>query len=664
MAWVDAVPPLHRSRRRLITFVGALLFALAGGLVYVYARPSEYRATARLKIAPAAMVSEASDTKSTPSVGTDAKSFLSEVQILTSRPLLETAFERLREKGPGPDLGADPVSEMQRIMRAEPIAGTQIVELTADSRQQALVAPLVNTVIDVYREQIAAAYRGSAISSYSDVKDEIGKLEQEIQAKRQAADAFRTQYDIVSIEHKENDVLAQIAGLSQSYTEARNRLAKAQAHLHALRNSIEAGKLVVRPKDDPVLADIEQRASVLREQWQELQRRFTPAYLAFDPGAKSLQARLDALESQLKAQRETSARAALAEAQEEVAAAQAATQQLSQDVTENQKQAQEFTARLNQYKALQQDLDHLEGMHRAALDRLAKLQASEKQRAPRIDVLQAASPSVAPYWPDYNRDALIAVAGSVLFGLFAAWFADFLFGAQTLAVPTITLQHSWAPMLQVRDGVPPAMMLTAPETARLPAPEPMPRQLDDAEIEALIAAANDDTRVAILGLLSGLSAEEVVALSWEEVDLSDGVIRVAGAYGRSIAIEDPLRGLLAVQRERQPEATGAVLRGRGGTSFDPQQLREVVQHAAYDAGLDQPQEVTPPALRYTWLVFLLRQGLRAADVAEIAGPVSHHELIASMEIHSPKTKQPAHQIDRVLPILRQLAVRDEGRLES
>jgi uncharacterized protein involved in exopolysaccharide biosynthesis len=603
------------------------------------------------------MVSEASDTKSTPSVGTDAKSFLSEVQILTSRPLLETAFERLREKGPGPDLGADPVSEMQRIMRAEPIAGTQIVELTADSRQQALVAPLVNTVIDVYREQIAAAYRGSAISSYSDVKDEIGKLEQEIQAKRQAADAFRTQYDIVSIEHKENDVLAQIAGLSQSYTEARNRLAKAQAHLQALRNSIEAGKLVVRPKDDPVLADIEQRTSVLREQWQELQRRFTPAYLAFDPGAKSLQARLDALESQLKTQRATSARAALAEAQEEVAAAQAATQQLSHDVAENQKQAQEFTARLNQYKALQQDLDHLEGMHRAALDRLAKLQASEKQRAPRIDVLQAASPSVAPYWPDYNRDALIAVAGSVLFGLFAAWFADFLFGPQTLAVPTITLQHSWAPMLQVRDGVTSATMLASPETARLQAPTLMPRLLDDAEITALIAAANEDTQLAVLGLLSGLSAEEVVALSWEELDLADGIIRVAGAYGRSIPIEDPFHGLLAVKRERQPEATGRVLRGRAGTSVDTQQLREFVQHAAYDAGLHHPQEVTPPVLRYTWLIFLLRQGLRAADVAEVAGPVSHEELMASMEIHSPKTKQQAHRIDRILPILRQLAAR-------
>src|SRR5438309_2277615 len=550
MAWVDAIPPHHRSRRRAITFVSALLFALASGLIYVYARPPEYRAAARLKIAPAAMVYEASDTKSTPSVGTDATSFLSEVQILTSRPVLETAFERLREKGPTPDFGADPVAEIQRSMRAEPIPGTQIVELTADSHQQGLVAPLVNTVIDAYREQTAAVYRGSAVSSYSDVKDEIGKLDLEIQA------------------------------------------------------------------------------------------------------------RLEALESQVKTQHATSARAALAEAQEEVAAAQTTTERLRQDAAENQKHAQEFATHLNQYKALQQELDHLEGMHRAALDHLAKLQVSEKQRAPRIEVLQAASPSLTPYWPDYNRDALIAVAGSVLFGLFAAWFADFLSAPQTFpAFPTLTLQHSWLPMLQGRDGTAPAATLTAPETARLPAPAPMPRQLNDAEIAALIAAAKEDNRVAVLGLLSGLSAEEVVALSWDEVDLADGMIRVAGAYGRSIPIKDPFRGLLAAQRERQPEATGTVLRGRGGMSVDAQQLREVVQHAAYDAGLDYSQEVTPPALRYTWLVFLLRQGLKAADVSEIAGPVLDEDLMASMEIHSPKAKREAHRINRVLPILRELAVR-------
>src|SRR5204862_4466687 len=122
---------------------------------------------------------------------------------------------------------------------------------------------------------------------------------------------------------------------------------------------------------------------------------------------------------------------------------------------------------------------------------------------------------------------------------------------------------------------------------------------------------------------------------------------VAGAYGRSILSNTRSAVFLRRDGEHQPEA-GTVLRGRGGISADAQQLREVVQHAAYDAGLDHPQEVTPPVLRYTWLVFLLRQGLRAADVSEIAGPVSHEELMASIEIHLPKSQREEHRIERVV----------------
>ncbi len=58
--------------------------------------------------------------------------------------------------------------------------------------------------------------------------NEANALDNQVAARRQAIDAFRGRYDIVSMEHKENDVLANIEGLSQSYTEANGRLAKAQ----------------------------------------------------------------------------------------------------------------------------------------------------------------------------------------------------------------------------------------------------------------------------------------------------------------------------------------------------------------------------------------------------------------------------------------------------
>jgi uncharacterized protein involved in exopolysaccharide biosynthesis len=100
MTWVDAIPPPRLSRRRAVVFLVTLVFALAASLTYVYMRPAEYRAMARLQIAPAAAVTQPTSTKDTPTVATDAKSFLTEVQVLTSRPLLQDVLDRLKESGP------------------------------------------------------------------------------------------------------------------------------------------------------------------------------------------------------------------------------------------------------------------------------------------------------------------------------------------------------------------------------------------------------------------------------------------------------------------------------------------------------------------------------------------------------------------------------------
>ena len=83
--------------------------ALLASLIYVHMRPPEYRAVARLQISPAAVVTQSIDGQNTPTVSTDAKSFLTEVQTLTSRPLLKEALNRLKDEGQIPGLEADPI---------------------------------------------------------------------------------------------------------------------------------------------------------------------------------------------------------------------------------------------------------------------------------------------------------------------------------------------------------------------------------------------------------------------------------------------------------------------------------------------------------------------------------------------------------------------------
>ncbi len=626
--------------------------ALLASLVYVYLRPPEYRAVARLQISPAAVVTQPIDGQNTPTVSTDAKSFLTEVQTLTSRPLLKEALNRLKDDGPLPELEADPIEGMQRMLLVQPVVGTQVVELVAEGPQQQFLPRLVNTVIDAYRQHVADAFKAQAASASSNVSNEVKTLEGQVAERRQAINAFRTRYDIVSLEHKENDVLARIEGLNQSYTDANSQLAKAQAHLKSLRAAAAAGRGVVKTKDDPTLADLERRVSALHEQWRDYQRRFTSNYLAIDPDATSLRARLDNLQQQLIAQRAASVQAALAEAEAEALAAQNAVNQLRDDVAVNQQQAKEFATHLNEYKALREDLNHVEAMHRAGLDRLTKLQASELERAPRIDVVEAATPSREPWRPNYRLDSLIAGAGSLVFGLFAIWFTELIAGPA--ASREMLVQHTWVAPALGAERASGSLPLSTTNAGQLPAPESLPRELSDVEIVSLVSTATDNARLAVVALLMGLSEEELIALRWEDVDLPGRLIRVSGEATRSVPLTEPLHGLLVFRRRTDADAA-LVLHDAEGGQLEASDISRLVLFAAYDATLDRPEEISPAALRYTYLCSLVRQGIRAADIADVMGRVSQRELIACIQLHAPRERRPLELIDRVLPPLRELA---------
>jgi succinoglycan biosynthesis transport protein ExoP len=646
--------PEHSSRRRLIVFCCSFILACAASLGYVYSRPAEYRAVARVQISPAGLVAESNDARS-PGLQGDPKSFLTEVQVLTSRPLLEEVVDRIKAAGKLPDLGKDPVDAVQRMLHAVPVEGTQVVQLSAQSTHQGLVSDLVNTVATVYRKQIADAYKGQVANTDANVSDEAQNLRDQVLAKQRALDAFRERYDIVSLDRKENDVLAKIDGLNRSYTESNQQLAKAQGNLEALKEAAAAGKPIVRPRDDGGLAALEMQISTLREKLRALERRYNSAFLALDPETKELPAEIAELEQQLKEKREESARAAVADAEDELASAKVTVSRLRKDLDDNQKGAREFAARLSEFKGMQEDVDHVQAMERAVLDRATKLQASVRERAPQVGLIEAAAPSIAPWRPNYRQNALIGMAGSLFFGLLATWLADFLAGPTSARA--MLVQHSLAVPAIERYASPALRTLNTLTQSQLPAPEPPPRELDDAEIAALIANASDDLRLAATALLMGLSPVEIVALSRDQIDFASGTITVGGDVPRTLRLEEPLAALLKQPNGEAPGTAATILHNDQGESLTTDDLNRLVLYGAYDAGLDRPQEITSATLRRTYLSFLLRQGIRAADIDRIAGHVPQEEMLAHMQTTSPRARLPLEQIDCIHPVLRDIAGR-------
>jgi len=652
-------PERNPRARRLVVFCCVFFAALALGLTYTAMQTAEYRATARLEIIPAKAASASVDNVAGAATGADtrgpaergSKSFLTEVQVLTSRPLLEEVVGRLSQSGDLPrDIGSDPVDVVQRMLSTETVEGTEVVQLRAEGPQRQFLARLVNTLTMVYQERLAATYQRSAGTGGDQLRDAVQSLDLKVAAKRLEVEEFRSSNDIVSAERDENQLLSAAKGLATALNEAKGKLAAAEGELRAVRNAAAAGQSLVAAKDNPTVANLEQRASQLREQLHDLQQRFTPQYLDLDPAIKGTRARLDNLEQQIRTERAAGQRAAVAEAEGKVIGARGAVDQLQQQINENKRAVQTFMARFGEYKAMQEDLTHLEQLHRAAADRLAKLEASESEAAPHVEILEAASIPQLPWRPLYARDAGISLGAAVVLGFFAVWMVEFFSRPQP--APAGVKQQSWWPVPFGRELVSASRPLLAAETARLAAPDPEPRELTDAEIAALLRATSDDGHLILTGLLSGLSAEEIVALDWDQIDLDAGTIRVSGESARTLPLNDALRNLIAARRALQPEAAGTLLRSPSGGRLPPDDLRSLVMYAAYDAGLDGPDEVTPQALRHTYLVYLLRQGIRFADIGRIVGRLPPQELAAYMRYAPSQPRRPLEEIDLIPPALR------------
>lgn len=615
------------NRRRLRSFLSIFIVALAVGLTWNFLRPAEYRATARLQITPASG-SLPAETQTTSPAPDSNLPFLTELQALSSRPLIEQVANRLREAGHDlSPLGPDPILGLQSSLTVTPLAGTNVVELAAMGSRPELPAALLIGISETYREAVARSYRDTTTEARARADEEAAKLEAAVADKRRAVEDFRRRSNIVSPEREENDVLAEMQGLAKALKEANERVAAAEGKVRATRGSAAAGRSVVRSRDNPTLANLEQRASQAREDLRDLERVYTPDYLAMDPKARALRARLVELEQQIKAQRETGQQHTLSEADEELASAREAAQRLQSQIASRRQEVGAFAARFSQYKSLQDELGQLERAYQDALRRKARLDATERSRMPAVHVLEQAALPRQPWRPHYWRDAALVLAGSLVLGLLAVWLVE-LFNrpephpSVVIAQPIVAgrLLHGAPPLGLGQTGL---SQLEEERPRLLARPHDMPRELSPQDVVSLVRAADSETRLAIALLLLGLSPEEAVGLRGADVDLVRGAIELRGPPRRTVRINEGLVRLLSI---RAAGAEEPVLCDLPGDAASLDSLATKLLCAAHDAGIERVDEVTPTALRHTYVAFLVRQGARFADLAQWVGPLPAETL--------------------------------------
>jgi len=650
----------HRSRRsnrrRLLVFLSVFGVLLLVGLVWDFARPAVYQATAQLDFVPVSGTVTAAPTEA---AGTGRQySMRDEIQYLTSRTLLARVWDTLKDRADTPAAlrAGDPPATLQAMLAARQIPGTDIVAIEARGGAPAFLPQFVDQLIADYRATLDVRFKDGSITAIADEQADAQVLEKAIADKRAEVDAFRAKNDIVSLERDENQVVSEVKGTAASINAATDKVVAAEARLAALREAQAAGRTVIRARDNPTLASLEAQAASIRADLRAVARQFTPEYMKIDPRVRELRARQADIDEQITTIRRDSGRNAIQEAEEDVASARGAATALRQQLAATQHSVQSFTSNLSLYKTMQDQLTHLEQQRQMTLDRLSKLEASERARKPKVEVVEAPSVPQSASSPFYARDALLVLIGALVIGLLTMGIVEF-FNRPPAQPSTVIVPQTWSstPAAEAMTALPstrsyatlPHSSSIADVTASLPAPQVLPRELDGAELTALLHASDPEFRAVMALLLTGLTAPEVIALRRGDIDRAAGVVRVVGTDERTVVLPHNVVAWLPANDDDPEAPLFATASGRPLTEAT---VGTALLYASHDAALDGADEVTPDALRHTYIASLLRQGMRFGELAKIVGPLPADRLSAYRQLANASTTSAA-TIDPILPAL-------------
>lgn len=640
-------------RRRIQVFFGVFLLALLIGQGANWLRAPVYRAQALLQITPAGVPAA-----SAAPADNARQALLREGELLGSRPLLEKTLARLLPQGfftqTTPEAALSAMREMLTITEQP---GSQLLQVQAQAGDAVLVARLVNTLVEVYRKEQGQIGQAVSAAQLTDAREALRVISERVDEKRRALEAYRQRSQITSVARDESPTLSRLKGLNQSLSSATEREASAAGRVRAIERAIAEGQRLPLGRNGAAIAAIEQRLAQQQENLRALERQFTPQFLAMDPGARALKTRIADLQQQLETESARAQQAALAEAREEQSSSAAMVERLRQQLASDQRQVQTLNVQLETAQSMATELSGLQRMQQEAQQQLLALQASQTARQPRLLVLEPAALPVKPWQPHYGRDAAIALGAALLLSFLAVWFVEFFNRAPPTpaASPTVVLNQPWMG-LPAAAPPPPTLSAAAPPLALEAGGTPLPRELAPHEVAGLLENASPEQRALLSALLTGLSSAETAALQLVHIELDAELLHVPGEQARSLPLPTQLRQFAQARRAAAdaPSAAGhaALFMTPEGWPLGAAAIEAAAIAAAHDAQLARPHTVTADCLRHSYIAFIVRQGLRFAELPQVVGRLSPELLNALAELLPDGPRVPLEAIERLMPQVR------------
>jgi integrase/recombinase XerD len=143
------------------------------------------------------------------------------------------------------------------------------------------------------------------------------------------------------------------------------------------------------------------------------------------------------------------------------------------------------------------------------------------------------------------------------------------------------------------------------------------------QLREILKACNVRDKAIVLFMVdSGLRRAEVCALNWQDVDMSNGLVKVRlgkGRKDRSAVVGATTRRALLAYRRTIVDRDGALFLSRSNKRLTGEGLRLLFRRLRLETGI----QITAHALRRTFVILSLRNGM---DVLHLQAMLGHSDL--------------------------------------
>jgi capsular exopolysaccharide synthesis family protein len=326
------------------------------------------------------------------------------------------------------------------------VKDTRLVDIIYRHNNPEFAALAATTLAEEYIAQNLDIRLQDTAKMLREVTDQLKKAEASVQASEKALTDYRESNNALSLEDRQNIIVARLNSLNDTVTRARNTRLSKEAQYTQIRNAdpgSDAADSFPLIGTNPAVVAAKNNLATLTQRRATMERQFGPNW----PEMKDLATQIANAARVLRAERAKVIESARNEYQTALAEERSFSGQLEQQKTESM----ELDRKSGDYRTLQRANESYRRSYQGLLDQQNQLTVVANSRANNVQLMDRAEVPGGPYAPNRQRALLTALLAGLTIALALAFGVEYL--DDTVKTPDDVTRVLRLPLLGLVPGI-------------------------------------------------------------------------------------------------------------------------------------------------------------------------------------------------------------------